>query len=129
MSSKFLFLYKAIFLITLLSFAAGKDLRAQEVVEIRDSIDQHIFSFKQIEVLSDTSGKLTFDQIRSKTISQQFKPSKTSTPQTTKLNKVYWFKINIKNNSKAEKYFYWNFSIRHWTMLPLIFHKQMAVIK
>ncbi|MCX2450822.1 chromosome partitioning protein ParA [Pedobacter sp. PLR] len=105
MSSKLLFLYKAIFLITVLSFSINKNSGAQEVVEINDNIDQHIFSFKQIEILPDTSGKLSFNQIRSKGISQQFKPSKTSTPQTTKLNSIYWFRINIKNNSKAEKYF------------------------
>ncbi|WP_316746028.1 7TM diverse intracellular signaling domain-containing protein [Pedobacter gandavensis] len=105
MSSKLLFLYKAIFLITVLTFSISNNLRAQEVVEINDSIDQHIFSFKQIDILPDTSGKLNFEQIRSKAISEQFKPSKTSTPQTTKINGIYWFRINIKNNSKAEKHF------------------------
>ncbi|PTS92464.1 chromosome partitioning protein ParA [Pedobacter sp. HMWF019] len=78
---------------------------SQVPVEVNDNVSQQIFSFNQIEVLKDPGGKLSFDQISSKAYHNRFKPSKTSTPQATSFNTTYWFRIRIKHNSKAEKYF------------------------
>lgn len=103
MSSKFLFHCKVVFLILFL--LSSKYSGAQEVVTISDQVDQHIFSFKQIEMLHDAGKKLSFEQIRSKACDKNFVASNRSTPQTLKLNSPYWFRIKIKNNSKAEKYF------------------------
>jgi len=78
---------------------------AQVPVEIQDNIKQQIFSFEQIELLQDPKDEYTFEQISSKAFSQKFQASKISTPQTLALHTTYWFKINIKHNTKAKKYF------------------------
>ena len=83
--------------------AAGFPAFAQKVVPVNDSIDQHIFIYDEVEVLRDTTSKLSFKQITSQPFIDQFKPSKVSTPQTKDLNAVYWFRIKIRHNSKADK--------------------------
>jgi hypothetical protein len=91
------------FLVCALLFAVKST--AQVPVEIADSIPQQIFSFKQIEMLQDLKGEYTFNQIHSKAFNQNFQASKISTPQTTNLHSTYWFRVNIKHNSKAKKHF------------------------
>lgn len=78
---------------------------AQTPVQIQDSVGQHIFTYTEIEVLKDPSGKLTLDQVRQPKIDQQFKASLSSTPQTLDLNTDYWFKIRIQNNPNAKKHY------------------------
>jgi hypothetical protein len=78
---------------------------AQSPVSIKDNVDQHIFTYKEIEVLRDDSGKLTFDQIRSDSIDQRFVPNLKSTPQTLRLNTNYWFRIKIKHDLSAKKHY------------------------
>ncbi|WP_233509668.1 7TMR-DISM family protein [Pedobacter chinensis] len=98
--------FKKIFL---LSFAIAlfplSGLKAQKTVEIQDDVPQHIFTFKEIEILEDAQNKFTFDEIKSEKFDQKFKASLTSTPQTKKLNTTYWFRIKIKQNKSAEKPF------------------------
>lgn len=81
------------------------DLMAQKVVQIQDSIPQHIFTFKEIEVLEDSAGQYKFNQISSKAFENLFKASITSTPQTKNLNQTYWFRVKIRGNEKVEKPF------------------------
>nr|WP_233166961.1 7TM diverse intracellular signaling domain-containing protein [Pedobacter sp. ASV2] len=81
------------------------DLKAQKAVQILDSIPQHIFTFKEIEVLEDAKDQYSFEAIKSKPFDQKFKASTSSTPQTKKLNTTYWFKIKIKANDLAKKPF------------------------
>ncbi|WP_316796734.1 7TM diverse intracellular signaling domain-containing protein [Pedobacter agri] len=76
---------------------------AQKAVEIKNDVPQHIFTFKEIEVLEDEKGKFTFNEIKSPSFDQKFKASITSTPQTKNLNKTYWFRIKIKPNEAVEK--------------------------
>jgi hypothetical protein len=78
---------------------------AQSPVEIQDTVDQHIFTYNEIEVLKDASGKLTLQDIRQKNVDKQFRASLSSTPQTLDLNTNYWFKIKIKSNSAASKHY------------------------
>lgn len=78
---------------------------AQKIVEIQDKVDQHIFNFSEIEELEDQKGQFTFEEIASTAFTGKFKPSLRSTPQTTELKTVYWFKIKIKHQSKAENRF------------------------
>ena len=80
-------------------------LKAQKIVEMQDSVAQHIFTFKEIEVLEDASNRFTFNEIKSSTFDQKFKASLSSTPQTKQLNKTYWFRIKIKQNDLADKTF------------------------
>jgi hypothetical protein len=78
---------------------------AQVPLELKDSINQQIFSFNQIELLEDPKSEYTFGQVSSKDFNQKFQASKISTPQTLKLNSTYWIKINIKHSSNAKKSF------------------------
>lgn len=105
MSLKFVSFCKSLFISTILLLLNYNNSAAQEVVGIDDKLDQHIFSFKQIEILADPDGKMSFDQVRSEAAGKLFRPSERSTPQTLKLNSPYWFRIKIKHNSKTEKHF------------------------
>jgi len=99
-------LYKNITrLVFLLSFLTAFAASAQTVVNIHDSIPQHIFTFKEIEILEDPSGKLSFDEVKSEKLRERFRASLKSTPQTNLLDKTYWFKIRIQPNSEAKKTF------------------------
>lgn len=68
---------------------------SQQTVYINKSVKQHIFSFKEIELLEDTSGYLTLKEVLSPKASQLFKASKTSTPQNHNKESVYWFRVKI----------------------------------
>ncbi|WP_432710124.1 7TM diverse intracellular signaling domain-containing protein [Pedobacter sp.] len=78
---------------------------AQEPVEIKEQLDQHIFSFGQIEMLEDRSGKLSFKEVSGAAFNQIFKPSSVSTPQTARMASTYWYRIRIKTNPGVEKNF------------------------
>lgn len=98
--------FNTLFLIALIAFlASGHDVYAQKVVEVTDTVKQHIFNYKEIEVLKDAKNNLSFEQIRSKEFDTLFKASTISTPQTKDLTATYWFRIKIKHNSKADKRF------------------------
>jgi hypothetical protein len=76
---------------------------AQTPVEIQDSVDQHIFTYNEIEILKDSTGKLTIQDLRQKHVDRRFRASLSSTPQTLDLNTNYWFKIKIRSNALAKK--------------------------
>lgn len=88
-----------------LCLLATKNGVAQTPVTLNSHTDQHIFSFSEIESLEDSTGRLTFAQIRGAELAHKFVPSSTSTPQTTRLNSVYWFRIKIRNNNELKKKF------------------------
>jgi hypothetical protein len=93
------------FSIILTCFLSLSGAFAQTPVQIHDSVDQHIFTYNEIQVLEDLSGKLSLEQVRSKDYAQKFTASATSTPQTLHLNTNYWFRIRLKNNPDAEKHY------------------------
>ncbi len=99
------FLKKTITILSLLLLLIHTKSSAQNIVQILDSVPQHIFTFKEIAVLEDPAGRVSFEEIKSKAFEKEFKPSTSSTPQTKQLNSTYWFKIRIKHNQKAEKPF------------------------
>lgn len=95
---------KCVLFLILMLFACSATV-AQTLVQIRDDVDQHIFTYAEIHMMEDSTGTLNIDRIRNSAVDQQFKPSVASTPQTLKLNRRYWFKIRIKNNPEAKKHF------------------------
>ncbi|MCX3266146.1 chromosome partitioning protein ParA [Pedobacter agri] len=97
------FFNKIFLLLLAISLFSISGLMAQQPVEIQNGVAQHIFTFKEIEVLEDPSNKFTFEEIRSSKFDQKFKASATSTPQTKNLNKTYWFRIKVKPNETVEK--------------------------
>jgi hypothetical protein len=78
--------------------------RAQEPVAISNELEQHIFTFGEIEYLQDPSGTLTIQQVSSPAFNG-FRPNKQSTPQNHQLGKVYWYRIKIKNDPAVKKHF------------------------
>lgn len=76
---------------------------AQKQVTFDDGVNQHIFSYKEIECLEDAKGVLRFDQILSPKISSRFKESWSSTPQNYNLSSVYWYRISITHPLKTQK--------------------------
>jgi len=102
MFNRFYTLFLAAIGITIISLASFSAF-AQKVVPVDDNVDQHIFIYDEVEVLRDTTSKLSFKQITSQPFVDQFRPSTVSTPQTKDLNAAYWFKIKIRHHSKAEK--------------------------
>lgn len=78
--------------------------RAQLPVAISNELEQHIFTFGEIEYLQDPSGALTIQQVSSPAFNG-FIPNKKSTPQNHQLGKVYWYRIKIKNDPAVKKHF------------------------
>ncbi|WP_428331473.1 7TM diverse intracellular signaling domain-containing protein [Mucilaginibacter sp.] len=78
-------------------------LQAQQQVAVNDQLSQHIFSYKEIYCLEDATGKLTFNDIQSPTLSAKFDASWSSTPQNYNLKSVYWYKITISYPLKTKK--------------------------
>jgi hypothetical protein len=95
--------YRAFYFI-LLSTLIFNFTYAQTPVKINDRVDQHIFTFGEIECLEDSSGALSIEELIGKDYDGKFKPSRASTPQTLKLNTIYWFKIKIETNPAAKKH-------------------------
>ncbi|WP_293304883.1 7TM diverse intracellular signaling domain-containing protein [Pedobacter sp. UBA5917] len=121
------YLKRLIYCTVLFSLFSPAILRAQKIVQLQDSVPQHIFTFKEIEVLEDAENKYTFDEIKSQAFDQKFKASLTSTPQTKELDKTYWFRIRIQQNDLADKPFILEFfdqTIDHITAyIPQANHK------
>lgn len=94
--------------VVLILFVIGCLLRpvpavAQQPVKIDNNVPQHIFTFGQIEQLQDTSARLTYQDVSGPVFSKYFKASKSSTPQNTSLNAVYWYRIAIDGTAVTNK--------------------------
>ena len=82
---------------------SAQDLYAQKQVIIGDQVNQHIFSYKEVECLEDPKGTLQFDQVLSPQMSSRFKESWSSTPQNYNQSSVYWYKVSIKHPLNTQK--------------------------
>ncbi|HEY0741552.1 MAG TPA: 7TM diverse intracellular signaling domain-containing protein [Chryseosolibacter sp.] len=76
---------------------------AQRVVAIRDSVQQYIFSFSEIEYLEDPRGTLSLQDVQTESISSQFRPSVTFSPINYNRDSYYWYRIRILHNPQTEK--------------------------
>lgn len=95
---------KATWLFILLFFCllSPAHLNAQQSVAVNDTVNQHIFSYKEIYCLEDPAGKYNIDKILSPQIATRFKASWSSTPQNYHLGSVYWYRITIKYPVKTQ---------------------------
>ncbi|WP_129715932.1 7TM diverse intracellular signaling domain-containing protein [Pedobacter sp. SYP-B3415] len=84
-----------LFLLFFVLFFRLGGAQAQQPVVLTDQLQEHIFSFGQIEQYEDPGGKLSFEQISTPAWSAKFSASKKSTPQTLHLQSAYWFRIRI----------------------------------
>ena len=89
----------SIFLVSIYSINSS----AQQAVDIRENLDQHIFSFGEIEYVEDPNENFTIQQVSSIQFNSKFKPSEISTPHNTNLHSVYWYRIKIRHNQSADK--------------------------
>jgi hypothetical protein len=95
--------WSVILLFFCIGIFSNRKVAAQEPVEIKEQLDQHIFSFGQVELLEDRDGNLDFKQVSSAAFDQKFKPSHLSTPQTARMSSTYWYRIRIKTNPAIDK--------------------------
>ncbi|MGC4021782.1 MAG: 7TM diverse intracellular signaling domain-containing protein [Cyclobacteriaceae bacterium] len=76
---------------------------AQTVVPVIDSVDQHIFTYREIEYLEDPTGKLDVYQISSESFTNKFTENTKYKPENINRSSAYWFRIKIKHNSLTKK--------------------------
>ncbi|WP_461791612.1 7TM diverse intracellular signaling domain-containing protein [Pedobacter sp.] len=83
----------------LISFAwlLSQTSHAQQAVSLNPSINQHIFSYKEIYLFEDKTGKLGIEGVSSKSVSESFTSSKTFVPKATHRQSTYWYRINLDN--------------------------------
>jgi len=74
---------------------------AQKAVTLSDTSTHHPFSYDEIVHFEDTSGKLTFDQIRSPSIASKFVISGLY-PTTHDAHTTYWCRITINHNKPTQ---------------------------
>jgi hypothetical protein len=96
---------KSAIILLFLSLIAGFHAAAQQAVAITDQVDQHIFTYGEIEYLEDPGGKLTIADLQNPAAGHLFKPSSQSTPQNHRLGLVYWYRIRIKHDPSVKKHF------------------------
>jgi hypothetical protein len=87
-------------LLLLSNFAKG-----QALVRIDSSLDEHIFTYAQIEYLDDPRGNLNIHDVTQAAMQAQFRASLESTPQNRELGAVRWYRIRIGHNREADKYY------------------------
>ena len=75
----------------------------QKIVSISDTVDQHLFSFGEIEYLEDSTGELSINQITSPQLRNKFRPSLSYSPTNTHRTSAYWYRIRIKNDKATRK--------------------------
>jgi hypothetical protein len=75
---------------------------AQTLVALQDQINQHIFSYNEIECLEDTAHQYNISTIISPQVAKKFKASTDNTPVASNNNSVYWYRIKIKNNLNSK---------------------------
>ncbi|HTD99671.1 MAG TPA: 7TM diverse intracellular signaling domain-containing protein [Mucilaginibacter sp.] len=71
---------------------------AQTVVPISDIVKQHVFRYRELNLLEDTTGHLTFYQVSSPALANKFHPNVAATPVTHNPNSAYWYRITLRHN-------------------------------
>jgi len=76
---------------------------AQPTIPISDTLDQHIFSFHEIQFMEDPSNKLTVEEVSSDRYDRRFQPSAAFNPTNFNKQSAYWHRISIHLNDQSEK--------------------------
>jgi two-component system, sensor histidine kinase LadS len=77
--------------------------QAQRAVPIRDSVNEYIFSFQEIEYLEDSKEEFTVDQVSAVAFDKRFSASPTFSPQNYNRNSSYWYRIRIGHKPYSSK--------------------------
>jgi hypothetical protein len=76
---------------------------SQPIVQINDTVDQHIFTYNEIYYLEDPSNKLKADQVSSAEFQNKFVANTFYKPINNNRNSTYWYRIKIKHNAHTRK--------------------------
>lgn len=87
----------------ILFLVQGSQLLGQDIYEINDSQDQHIFVYSFIEYLEDPKDEITVEDVLSGDLDNQFILNKSFAPKNYNLNSSYWFKVKIRHRSNSGK--------------------------
>ncbi len=78
---------------------------AQRAVPIRDSVQQYLFSFREIEFLEDAGSLLSIEDVSSSAYAPRFQASPTFSPGNDNRASSYWYRISIIH--PAESKYHW----------------------
>lgn len=73
----------------------------QRPVSLRDSVQQYIFSFAEIEYIEDPEDELTIADVSSAAYTHRFTPSKTFSPQNYNRSSAYWYRVRVAHNPES----------------------------
>jgi hypothetical protein len=76
---------------------------AQQSVSIYDSVDQHIFSFQEVEYLEDSTRKLDIFHVASRGYDSAFRKNTLFNPSNPNRESAYWYRIKVKHASTTKK--------------------------
>ncbi len=75
----------------------------QSTVIVQDSVDQHIFSFNEIEYLEDPQRGFTIGEVSSAAMTGKFKISRSFSPENVNKSSAYWYRIRIQHIAQSRK--------------------------
>jgi hypothetical protein len=107
---------KSILLTFILWTSVTQWSKAQQVVEIKDQVPHHIFSYGEVQYLEDKTNKLTFTDILKSDINSRFQSNKNYTPKNYHTGSSYWYRFKVKHNKASSKHWILEFfdqSIHH----------------
>ncbi len=76
---------------------------AQQSVSIQDSVDQHIFTFQEVEYLEDSTHMLDVAQVSSVEYNSKFKKNTLFNPTNPNRKSAYWYRIKVKHSAVTKK--------------------------
>ena len=78
-------------------------LNAQQTVTIGNNTAEHIFTWGQVSWLEDSSGSMTFNEIRSRDAEGMFKGNTSYYPKNFRHQSVYWYKVKVNFTAPLSK--------------------------
>jgi len=78
--------------------------KGQDVVKIDDKVQQHMFSYGEIESLPDPNNNITFADVLKPEFNAKFKKSTTFTPKYYNVKSYFWYKFKIRQSTQSKKH-------------------------
>jgi len=91
------------YFIALLIGTANCKVSAQTVVVLNDTIDQYSIAYDNISIYTDLTNALGIGLVSSDEFQQRFKKNTLQLPRNYNTKATYWLKFKIKNSSKSDK--------------------------
>ena len=71
--------------------------------QIADSVDQHIFVYGYMQYLEDSTGQLTFEDVRTEPHTSTFTDNPDFAPHNDRLASAYWIRVRIQHTRQSDK--------------------------